>query len=78
MLLGKKATDAGRGSPVSAKKKTVHFSDFAGQYLKIMVDRPDPVRNIRNVRGHIERLKDLFGERPLSRITLDIVEAYRS
>jgi integrase len=75
--LGEKATDAGRGTLVSVKKKIVHFSDFAGQYLKIIVDRPDPVRNIRTVRGHIEHLKDFLGERPLSRITPELVEAYQ-
>lgn len=77
-LLGQRATDAGRGTLVSMKKKIVHFSDFAEQYLEIIVDRPKPVRNIRTVRGHIAHLKAFFGERPLSRITPELVEAYQA
>jgi len=75
--LGEKATDAGRGTLVSLKRKIVHFSDFAEQYIEIIANRPKPVRNIRTVRGHIVHLKTFFGERPLSRITPELVEAYQ-
>jgi integrase len=75
--LGQRATDAGRGTLVSMKKKIVHFSDFADQYLEIIVNRPKPVRSIRSVRGYMAHLKAFFGERPLSRITPELVEAYQ-
>ncbi|MCX7429210.1 MAG: hypothetical protein NTW96_26735, partial [Planctomycetia bacterium] len=75
--LGTKTSDVSRGNlGFLEKKKVVHFSDYADEYLKIKVAGPKPSRSIRSIRGYVSHLKDFFGELPLSRITIDLVEKY--
>jgi integrase len=71
--LAAKTTDVKRGILGFEKKQTVHFSDFADEYLKIKAEK----RSIRSIRGYAKHLKAFFGERPLSRITPELVVQYQ-
>ena len=66
-----------RGPVGIACKKLVPFSEFADAYLELKGSGPKPKRSIRSIRGYINHLKAFFGDRPLARITVEMVEAYR-
>ncbi len=72
-ILAARRSDAERGEVGFEKKKVVHFSDYAEEYLKIKAEK----RSIRSIRGYIKHLKAFFGEVPLSRITPESVEQYK-
>jgi len=72
-ILAARRSDAERGEVGFEKKKVVHFSDFADEYLKIKADK----RSIRSIRGYIKHLKAFFGELPLSKITPELVDQYK-
>ena len=72
-LLAKRSEDPS----AAPAKKLVPFSAFADTYLELKGSGPKPRRSIRSIRGYINHLKAFFGDRPLARITAEMVEAYR-
>ncbi|MEN6560103.1 MAG: site-specific integrase [Acidobacteriota bacterium] len=71
--LAAKRTDVERGSLGFERKQALHFSGFAKEYEQIRAG----TRSIRSVRGYIKHLASHFGEIPLSKITPEMVEAYK-
>jgi integrase len=71
--LAAKRTDIERGALGFEKKQTLHFSDFSEEYIKIK----SGARSLRSIRGYIKHLAGFFGETPLSKVTPEMVEAYK-
>jgi integrase len=71
--LAAKRTDVERGALGFVKKQALHFSDFVEEYKKIKAES----RSIRSIKGFIKHLVAFFGETPLSKITPEMVEAFK-
>jgi integrase len=74
-ILAAKRTDIERGTLRFEKKQIVHFSDFAQIYLEAKAEAQ--TSSIRSIRGYVNHLVNYFGETPISKITPELVEAYR-
>jgi integrase len=76
-MLGEKTSESGRTNNARLKRKVVPFSEFAEEYLELKANGPKPRRSIRSIRGYVSHLKGFFGDRPLARITPELVEEYQ-
>ena len=74
-VLAARKTDALRGDMGFEKKQIVHFSDFSKEYEKVKI--ASGMRSARSIKGYLKHLDGYFGQTPLSKVTPELVEAYR-